>query len=54
MNNIGYSTLTQYLVDKDPLHAGLDAAQRYGQLARAIVDYRDKSLGGVLKLCSLT
>jgi preprotein translocase subunit SecF len=42
----------QYLVDKDPLRAGLDAAQRYGQLARAVVDYRDKSLGGVFKAVS--
>ncbi len=52
LNNVGYSTLAQYLVDKDPLHAGLDAAQRYGQLARAIVDYRDKTLGGVFKSLS--
>ncbi len=52
LNNVGYSTLAQYLVEKDPLHAGLDAAQRYGQLARTIVDYRDKTLGGVLKSLS--
>jgi preprotein translocase subunit SecF len=52
LNNVGYGTLTQFLVDKDPLRAGLDAAQRYGQIARAIVDYRDKSLGGVFKSIS--
>ncbi len=53
LNNVGYTTLLQYLEDKDPLKAGLDADKRYGQLARAIVDYRDKTLGGVLNL-SLT
>ena len=52
LNNIGYSTLNQYLVQKDPLRAGLDASQRYEQLARAIVNYRDKTLGGVLKSVS--
>jgi len=48
LNNVGYSTLEQYLRSKDPLHAGLDAGQRYSQIARAIVDYRDKTKGGVL------
>ena len=28
----------------------MEAAQRYGQIAHAIVDYRDKAQGGVLKL----
>jgi len=49
LNNVGYSSLQQYLVEKDPLHAGLDASQRYGQIARAIIDYRDKTLDGVFK-----
>jgi preprotein translocase subunit SecF len=48
LNNVGYATLQQYLMSKDPLHAGTDAEQRYSQLARAIVDYRDKSRDGVL------
>jgi preprotein translocase subunit SecF len=48
LNNIGYATLQQYLITKDPLHAGTDAEQRYSQLARAIVDYRDKTKDGVL------
>jgi preprotein translocase subunit SecF len=48
LNNVGYSTLQQYLISKDPLHAGTDAEQKYGQLARAIVDFRDKSRDGVL------
>jgi preprotein translocase subunit SecF len=48
LNNIGYASLQQYLMTKDPLHAGTDAEQRYSQIARAIVDYRDKTSGGVL------
>ena len=48
LNNVGYATLHQYLMSKDPLHAGTDAEQRYSQLARAIVDYRDKTKDGVL------
>jgi preprotein translocase subunit SecF len=48
LNNVGYATLNKYLMDKDPLHAGTDAEQRYSQLARAIVDYRDKTKDGVL------
>jgi preprotein translocase subunit SecF len=48
LNNVGYSTLEQYLASKDPLHAGLEGAQRYSQIAHAIVDYRDKVKGGVL------
>jgi preprotein translocase subunit SecF len=48
LNNVGYATLHQYLMGKDPLHAGTDAEQRYSQLARAIVDYRDKTKNGVL------
>jgi preprotein translocase subunit SecF len=48
LNNVGYATLQQYLMSKDPLHAGTDAEQRYSQLARAIVDFRDKTKDGVL------
>ncbi len=48
LNNVGYATLQQYLMTKDPLHAGTDAEQRYSALARAIADYRDKTRGGVL------
>jgi preprotein translocase subunit SecF len=47
LNNVGYSTLQQYLMQKDPLRAGTDAELQYGNIARAIVDYRDKTLGGV-------
>jgi preprotein translocase subunit SecF len=40
--------LANYLLDKDPLHAGTDANQRYTAQAQAIVNYRDKTKGGVL------
>lgn len=48
LNNIGYSSLQQYLLQKDPLRAGTGAEQQYGDLARKIVDFRDKQRGGVL------
>jgi preprotein translocase subunit SecF len=32
----------------DPLHLGTDADVRYGQMAQQIVNYRDKTRGGVL------
>jgi preprotein translocase subunit SecF len=35
-------------MDKDPLHLGSDADQRYTQQAQAIVDARDKGHSGVL------
>lgn len=52
LNNVGYSSLQQYLMTKDPLHAGTDADVRYAQIARLIVDYRDKTRGGVLNSTS--
>ncbi len=48
LNNTGYPSLKQFLMDKDPLRAGTNADQQYGDLAQAIVDYRDKKLEGVL------
>ena len=48
LNNASSLTLANYLLEKDPLRAGTDASQRYGALAQAIVDYRDKTKGGVL------
>jgi preprotein translocase subunit SecF len=48
LNNIGYTSLQDYLLQADPSHLGTDAATQYGQIARAIVDYRDKTRGGVL------
>lgn len=48
LNNASSLTILNYLLEKDPLHAGGDANQRYTAIARAIVDYRDKQKGGVL------
>ncbi len=48
LNNTSSLTLGGYLLEKDPLHAGTDANQRYTAQAQAIVDYRDKVKGGVL------
>src|SRR4030095_678021 len=48
LNNASSLTLANYLLEKDPLRAGSDASKRYTEIARAIVDYRDKSRGGVL------
>jgi preprotein translocase subunit SecF len=48
LNNTSSLTLANYLLEKDPLRAGTDANQRYTVLAKAIVDYRDKTRGGVL------
>jgi preprotein translocase subunit SecF len=48
LNNASSLTVKNYLMQKDPLHLGSDADQRYTALAQAIVNYRDKTLGGVL------
>jgi len=48
LNNASVLTVKSYLLQKDPLHLGTDADQRYGQIAQAVVDYRDKTKGGVL------
>ncbi len=48
LNNASSLTIENYLLEKDPLHAGADANQRYAGLAKAIADYRDKTKGGVL------
>lgn len=48
LNNSSSLTITNYLLEKDPLHAGVDASQRYAAVAQAIVGFRDKTKGGVL------
>lgn len=48
LNNSPVLTIKTFLMDKDPLHLGSDADQRYTQQAQAVVDARDKTLGGVL------
>jgi preprotein translocase subunit SecF len=47
-NNASFLTIKNYLLDKDPLHLGSDADQKYSAQAQAAVDYRDKVQGGVL------
>jgi preprotein translocase subunit SecF len=48
LNNTSSLSLKAYLLDKDPLHLGTDAQQKYAAAAQAIVDDRDKTKGGVL------
>jgi preprotein translocase subunit SecF len=48
LNNSSFLTIKNYLMEKDPLHTGTDADQRYTAQAQAIVNYRDKVKGGVL------
>jgi preprotein translocase subunit SecF len=48
LNNTSSLALTSYFMQKDPLHLGTDAQQRYSAIAQAMVNYRDKTKGGVL------
>lgn len=48
LNNIGYTSLQDYLLKADPLHLGTDAPAQYAQIARSIVNFRDKTHSGVL------
>ncbi len=48
LNNTGASSLELYLMQKDPLHLGTDAEQRYTQIAHQIDDFRNKQHGGIL------
>ncbi len=48
LNNASSLTIKNYLMDKDPMHLGSDADQKYTQQAQAIVNARDKGQGGVL------
>jgi preprotein translocase subunit SecF len=48
LNNSSASQISGYLLNKDPLHLGTDAAARYAQIARQITDFRDKNRSGVL------
>jgi preprotein translocase subunit SecF len=48
LNNASFLDIKKDLMDKDPLHLGSDADQKYTQQAQAIVDTRDKVQGGVL------
>jgi preprotein translocase subunit SecF len=46
LNNASSLTIKKTLMDKDPLHVGPDD-QKYTALAQTVVNYRDKSQGGV-------
>lgn len=48
LNNASVSQISDYLLNKDPLHLGTDAGIRYAQIARQITDFRDKNRSGVL------
>ena len=48
LNNASFLSVKNYLVQKDPLRTGTDAEQRYTAQAQAIVNFRDKTKGGVL------
>ncbi len=48
LNNASSLTIKNYLMEKDPMHLGSDADQKYTAQAQAIVNYRDKALSGVL------
>jgi preprotein translocase subunit SecF len=48
LNNSSSLTIADYLLNKDPLHLGSDAKQRYTVIAQQIADFRDKTKGGVL------
>ena len=48
LNNSSSLAIKNYLMEKDPMHLGSDADQKYSQQAQAVVDTRDKVQGGVL------
>ena len=48
LNNASSLTISNYLLEKDPLHLGTDANPRYTAMAQAIVNARDKVKSGVL------
>jgi preprotein translocase subunit SecF len=48
LNNASSFTIKNFLMEKDPLHQGTDADQKYTAQAQAIVNFRDKVQGGVL------
>jgi preprotein translocase subunit SecF len=48
VNNTGEASLQAYLMQKDPMHLGTDAEQRYTAIAREIDDFRNKQRGGIL------
>jgi preprotein translocase subunit SecF len=47
LNNSSSLAIKNYLLDKDPLHTGADD-KKYASLAQNVVDFRDKTQGGVI------
>jgi len=47
-NNASLLTIANYLNQKDPLHLSSDSAQKYPDIAKALIDYRNKTKGGVI------
>ena len=47
-NSVTLSSLAAVLTEKDPLVLSVNAADRYQQLSRKLLDYRDKNANGVL------
>jgi len=47
-NEAGPAAISDVLVRRDPLSLGTNAGDRYTQLAKQLVDFRDKSRGGVV------
>jgi preprotein translocase subunit SecF len=48
VNNASLGSIREALVAADPLGVGIDAEQRYTEIAQTIVNYRDRTRGGVL------
>ena len=48
LNNASLLTVKKFLLDNDPMHLGSDADAKYTAQAQAILDYRDKTMGGTL------
>lgn len=48
LNNTSVQGVSDYLLEKDPLHLGTDARQRYDQIAHTIIGIRDTGHSGVL------
>jgi preprotein translocase subunit SecF len=47
-NSVSASALAAYLTEKDPLTLGVNAGDRYNQLAQALVTARDQNHGGII------
>ena len=47
LNNASSLTIKSYLLDRDPMHLGTEADAKYAAQAQAVVNYRDRNLGGV-------